>query len=137
MLVLMLAVWSGLHGNRCRKRSRWRGGRKSRWSSLSWWSTVDLSPSTKRVRTDTLLYLSSFYLYLQYTFLNGPFVCVRVCLRVCVCVRDPVLSPFQRSGLSGHVSGICHHSQRPRQRSLPRGQEGSASCSITVASSPG
>lgn len=52
IIISDLTIWLAyFHGNRCRRRSKWRGGRRSQWSCLSLWSTADLSPSTRTVST--------------------------------------------------------------------------------------
>lgn len=45
---------------RCRKRNRWRGGKRSRWSCQTWWFTADPCPLMKTVRFKTLMLLCLF-----------------------------------------------------------------------------
>lgn len=103
-------------GNRCRRRSKWRGGRRSRWSYLSSWCTADRSPSMRTVRIKLLSLL-----------LSPHFNSFWVSFYIYFC-------RFQRSGRRGLVTGTCPPSQRRRQRSLRHAAEGNASCSTTAVS---
>lgn len=104
-------------GHRCRRRSRWSGGRGSQWSFQNWWSTADPSPSTRTVS-----------------------VCGDEQLHRQLSPPEPPPSPPpppQRSGRREPVPETCPPSRRPRRRSWPPAAEGSASCSTTGGSCPG